>query len=292
MSLLLLDFFFLFQALGSYGDENVMYDDVVLRNTSKSSSSNFHSNRTGVNNTSHHNDTAVVPPPHHNAVVNAPQDNTNAHDDTSSKTVFVLCILISFCVIAVFGVVLTVVCWVRVFSHRRSEKDAETKAKDAENLDKRNMRDVQLSEYAKRKRQMQELDNEEDKEDDEEDNDSESEDDIDEITAVQSQPLDEETIVNPNFIHHYLSTPQATHWSCAPLKLRKFNKTEQVMVPAYKSDMRMDGQVFFGLVFYQYQRSMYVVMDVILCIIITVHVHAFLLIGVVKLLLLISLNLN
>ena len=28
---------------------------------------------------------------------------------------------------------------------------------------------------------------------------------LDEITAVQSQPLEEETIVNPNFIHHYMS---------------------------------------------------------------------------------------
>ena len=27
---------------------------------------------------------------------------------------------------------------------------------------------------------------------------------LDEITAVQSQPLEEETIVNPNFIHHYI----------------------------------------------------------------------------------------
>ena len=55
------------------------------------------------------------------------------------------------------------------------------------------------------------ISSEEDKEQEEDDNDSESEDDIDEITAVQSQPLDEETIVNPNFIHHYLSTPQATN---------------------------------------------------------------------------------
>ena len=43
-------------------------------------------------------------------------------------------------------------------SNAKKPKDTEFKAKDAENLDKQNMRDVQLSEYEKRKRQMKELD--------------------------------------------------------------------------------------------------------------------------------------
>ena len=43
-------------------------------------------------------------------------------------------------------------------SNAKKPKETEFKAKDAENLDKQNMRDVQLSEYEKRKRQMKELD--------------------------------------------------------------------------------------------------------------------------------------
>lgn len=43
-------------------------------------------------------------------------------------------------------------------SNGRKQKDSEFKAREVENLDKQNLRDAQLSEYEKRKRQMKELD--------------------------------------------------------------------------------------------------------------------------------------
>ncbi|KAL5251333.1 hypothetical protein ACHWQZ_G016880 [Mnemiopsis leidyi] len=89
-------------------------------------------------------------------------------------------------------------------SNAKKPKDTEFKAKDAENLDKQNMRDVQLSEYEKRKRQMKELDNQQEEPPDDHLDESDDGGELDEITAVQSQPLEEETIVNPNFIHHYI----------------------------------------------------------------------------------------
>eukprot|EP00116_Pleurobrachia_bachei_P015270 sb/3475532/ len=92
-----------------------------------------------------------------------------------------------------------------VFSQPKKPKDQQGfKTKDTERLDSQNMRDVQLTEYEKRKRQMKELDSQDSPARQQDMPESEDEDENDEITAVQSQPpTDEETIVNPNFIHHY-----------------------------------------------------------------------------------------
>lgn len=124
-----------------------------------------------------------------------------------NKYVFAIGILVSVCVFAVLGVVMTVVCWVKISRTRKAGPDEggdRVRTKDTASLDKRNMRDVQLSEYEKRKRQMMELDDQPDELPENEIPDSDDGGDLDEITAVQSQPLEEETIVNPNFIHHYL----------------------------------------------------------------------------------------
>jgi len=140
-------------------------------------------------------------------VLDAPDNGSTEGDD---KSIFMLGILVSFCVFAVIGVVMTVICWVRVFSTPKKPKESDLKSKETETLDKRNMRDVQLTEYEKRKRQMKEMDNtpEEPAENGAEESDDGGE--LDEITAIQSQPLEEETIVNPNFIHHYVPTRQCS----------------------------------------------------------------------------------
>jgi len=163
-----------------------MFSDVVKRSLNYNSVGN---NATSDNNT-------LIQP------VAAPVSAIAPGDDTD-KSVFILGILIGFCVFAVVGVTMTVVCWIRI-SNAKKPKETEFKAKDAENLDKQNMRDVQLSEYEKRKRQMKELDNQQEEPPDDQLDESDDGGELDEITAVQSQPLEEETIVNPNFIHHYI----------------------------------------------------------------------------------------
>lgn len=173
---------------------SLMFHEIVRRSVSNptvNNSSPTHTNTTSDNATLN----AALP-------VAAPISDPGVGDETE-KDIFIIGVLIGFCVFAVIGVTMTVVCWVRI-SNAKKPKDTEFKAKDAENLDKQNMRDVQLSEYEKRKRQMKELDNQQEEPPDDHLDESDDGGELDEITAVQSQPLEEETIVNPNFIHHYI----------------------------------------------------------------------------------------
>ncbi|XP_063687373.1 uncharacterized protein LOC134820728 isoform X1 [Bolinopsis microptera] len=186
---MLLELFFI--TYGIDGDAgyspSLMFSDVIRRSLN---------NSVGNTATSDNNTLNALQP------VAAPV-SANATGDDTDKSIFILGILIGFCVFAVVGVTMTVVCWIRI-SNAKKPKDTEFKAKDAENLDKQNMRDVQLSEYEKRKRQMKELDNQQEEPPDDQLDESDDGGELDEITAVQSQPLEEETIVNPNFIHHYI----------------------------------------------------------------------------------------
>jgi len=170
---------------------SLMIQDVLRRSLNSSLLNTTQPQNTTIQNTTH-----VAKP-----VVAGPDNGSE--DDPSSKSIFIIGILISFCVFAVLGVAMTVVCWIRI-SNAKKPKDTEFKAKGTENLDKQNMRDVQLSEYEKRKRQMKELDNQQEEPPDGNADESDDGGELDEITAVQSQPLEEETIVNPNFIHHYI----------------------------------------------------------------------------------------
>lgn len=169
------------------GSDNVMLHHVLRNNTFNNTSSN-------------ENGTGPIAAP----VVDKPYDGTGG--DGTDKSIFMLGILVSFCIVAVLGVVVTVICWVRIFSapKKAGKECSEFKSKDAENLDKRNMRDVQLTEYEKRKRQMKELDNQQEEVPENGVEESDNDGELDEITAVQSQPLEEETIVNPHFMHHYV----------------------------------------------------------------------------------------
>jgi len=127
-------------------------------------------------------------------------------DDQDS--IIALGIVVSLCVVGVLGMVMAVVCWVKLRSQPRQNKDSEFKSTDIKDLDTRNLRDVQLTEYEKRKQQMKELDSQQ-AEGPEEENGNESEDgeEMDEINVVQSEPVDEETIVNP--MYHYIPQTMA-----------------------------------------------------------------------------------
>lgn len=127
-------------------------------------------------------------------------------DDQDS--IIALGIVVSLCVVGVLGMVMAVVCWVKLRSQPRQNKDSEFKSTDIKDLDTRNLRDVQLTEYEKRKAQMKELDSQQ-AEGPEEENGNESEDgeEMDEINVVQQQPVDEETIVNP--MYHYIPQTMA-----------------------------------------------------------------------------------